>query len=645
MKRVVSLLLVVLLVLSGTSSAFALEPTDFLKTQADSRTYVQKIQELEAFLDVLQEEAEKEEANYYKYQDQIDALLAIERELLMEWQDNKANETYPADECDLRIDFHTTWIGYLESYRRDGLNVHEEPGASIYDWMGQPEYSFAYHWSRGGSPPKFEVLHYVYTTLYKLENALFLSELGSLFKIGGISEDEYALLIEELDSRPTYPSTTWGAMRETRFDRPLYDLLRATGKEYRTLLKGGVREDYITKLVENTYYRARLLGEITYKNEMGKIIDMKGGVTIQKFGTDTFVAVTPVTSIKPGDVIKTDKDSYISIVSDYGLVTIGGQSLFTVGGMESYHQQTSTALEFKRIFLGYVGEGNVKFESNHQNMMESTIDTVIDIFAKSKGDNYNAAMAIRSNVVISVVDDILKVSLLEGNVDVSLVGTDTEKSIEPGQQYVLAETNSTGTIGGFNTNTVLAPFAAAAPDPADTPTEWAQAEINAAIADGLVPQRLQSAYRSDITRDEFAELVVRLYETISGEEASVPDVNPFTDTSKAHILKAYNLKIVNGKGAGLFDPNGYITRQEIATMYARLLTALDINPIVTMEYVAFADENQIADWAKPHVQLMYKLGIVKGEGNGVIAPLKFTPREQAIVLSGRVARFASETAR
>jgi hypothetical protein len=278
-------------------------------------------------------------------------------------------------------------------------------------------------------------------------------------------------------------------------------------------------------------------------------------------------------------------------------------------------------------------------------MMESTIDTVIDIFAKSKGDNYNAAMAIRSNVVISVVDDILKVSLLEGNVDVSLVGTDTEKSIEPGQQYVLAETNSTGTIGGFNTNTVLAPFAAAAPDPADTPTEWAQAEINAAIADGLVPQRLQSAYRSDITRDEFAELVVRLYETISGEEASVPDVNPFTDTSKAHILKAYNLKIVNGKGAGLFDPNGYITRQEIATMYARLLTALDINPIVTMEYVAFADENQIADWAKPHVQLMYKLGIVKGEGNGVIAPLKFTPREQAIVLSGRVARFASETAR
>lgn len=42
------------------------------------------------------------------------------------------------------------------------------------------------------------------------------------------------------------------------------------------------------------------------------------------------------------------------------------------------------------------------------------------------------------------------------------------------------------------------------------PSAWAEAEINEAISDGLVPEELQTDYQQDITREEFAQLAVTL---------------------------------------------------------------------------------------------------------------------------------------
>ena len=101
--------------------------------------------------------------------------------------------------------------------------------------------------------------------------------------------------------------------------------------------------------------------------------------------------------------------------------------------------------------------------------------------------------------------------------------------------------------------------------------EWAVPEIELAIENGLVTEKVLSNYQDDITREDFCELVVKLYEALSGVEAQLPEENVFTDTENPEILKANALGIVFGKTETEFFPNDNITREEIAVMFYRAL--------------------------------------------------------------------------
>jgi len=172
-----------------------------------------------------------------------------------------------------------------------------------------------------------------------------------------------------------------------------------------------------------------------------------------------------------------------------------------------------------------------------------------------------------------------------------------------------------------------------------SPSAWAVLEIEAVKKSWMPSGRLLSFYQKGITREEFCELMVILYEHITGKAMEKPDENPFTDTDYDYVLKANKLGIAGGRGEGRFDPEGLITRQEMACMYERLLEVLGIDPVVTAEYVGFTDEQEISEYAKASVQLMYKLDIIRGEGENMIAPLKYSTREQAISISNRIWRY------
>ena len=53
----------------------------------------------------------------------------------------------------------------------------------------------------------------------------------------------------------------------------------------------------------------------------------------------------------------------------------------------------------------------------------------------------------------------------------------------------------------------------------DIPSDWAKAEIDKAKEIDLLPEKLQGKYASDITREEFSEVAVKLYEALSGKKA------------------------------------------------------------------------------------------------------------------------------
>lgn len=173
-------------------------------------------------------------------------------------------------------------------------------------------------------------------------------------------------------------------------------------------------------------------------------------------------------------------------------------------------------------------------------------------------------------------------------------------------------------------------------DLADEPSDWAVSEINTAINNGLVTANVQKDYKADITREYFCELVVKLYEKITGDNVYAGS-NPFDDTNNTEVIKAYELGIVNGVSDDEFAPENKITRQEICTMLVRAIGAMYEN-IDLNDYTrhSFADSSIIASWAMDSVQFAYDNEIMQGVGDNKIDPLGYATCEQAVLLVNRI---------
>ena len=180
----------------------------------------------------------------------------------------------------------------------------------------------------------------------------------------------------------------------------------------------------------------------------------------------------------------------------------------------------------------------------------------------------------------------------------------------------------------------------------DIPSAWAKTETWAAITAGLVPGDMQASYRSNITREDFCRLMVSLVEQQSGmaisEYLASKDLVPgtFSDTQNAEVLATNALGIVYGKGNGIFDPQGSITRQEAAVMLARTAKLLGLQ---TGTPLTFQDAGRVADWAKEGVSFVSGLTdptnsqrIVAGTGSGYFSPTSKYTREQAILTTVRL---------
>ena len=159
----------------------------------------------------------------------------------------------------------------------------------------------------------------------------------------------------------------------------------------------------------------------------------------------------------------------------------------------------------------------------------------------------------------------------------------------------------------------------------EEPSAWAKALVEKAIAQGLVPQPLQSKYTQPATRLEFCRLACTLYEQLRGE---VTTRSTFTDTADPSVEKMASLGVVAGVGNGRFDPDSPLTREQAATMLAALAIAMD-KPIAEQE-PTFADSADISGWAKSFVGKMQASGVMGGTGNNRFSPKGNYTREQSI---------------
>ena len=186
-------------------------------------------------------------------------------------------------------------------------------------------------------------------------------------------------------------------------------------------------------------------------------------------------------------------------------------------------------------------------------------------------------------------------------------------------------------------------------------SDWAKSELQKANELGLIPDILKGAdMTKPITREEFAELAVVLYERVTDGKSEPVSPNPFTDTANSQILKAYNLGITSGTSQTTFSPNVLINREQCAAMLFRAIKAIHPQGNFGVADVKdFPDQKDISDWAVEATKYMSKMGIITGDAQGNFMPKAVTPaleaagygmatREQAIALSVRTYEKAPE---
>ena len=166
-------------------------------------------------------------------------------------------------------------------------------------------------------------------------------------------------------------------------------------------------------------------------------------------------------------------------------------------------------------------------------------------------------------------------------------------------------------------------------------SQWAVPELDKAAGYGLITDRVKDNMAGNITREEFAEIAVRLYEVYSGKKAEAGSLT-FSDTTNPEILKAANLGMVMGIGEGKFGPTLLVTREQMATILLRTLKV--INPTADFSATAavkFEDDRKIAGWAQDGVYYCFKAGIIKGIGNNMYGPQNNSAREVAVIVCTR----------
>lgn len=165
----------------------------------------------------------------------------------------------------------------------------------------------------------------------------------------------------------------------------------------------------------------------------------------------------------------------------------------------------------------------------------------------------------------------------------------------------------------------------------EKPVSSTKTPIERANELSLVPTELNKDFSKVITRAEFSKLAVMLYEKLNGP---ITPTITFSDTTNIYVRKAATIGIVSGTGNGKFNPNGELKREHAAKIVDQVAQVLGL-PSKTGK-LTYADNNKIAEWAKPFVASVGANKLMTGEANNQFNPKGKYTRRQSIVTLMRV---------
>ena len=152
-------------------------------------------------------------------------------------------------------------------------------------------------------------------------------------------------------------------------------------------------------------------------------------------------------------------------------------------------------------------------------------------------------------------------------------------------------------------------------------TAWYAEAVSAAVDNGLLYGKSATVIdpNGDMTRAEMAAIINRSFGCYK-----ITDISQYKDVSKSKwyykdVALAVQMGTYNGRSASAMAPDAPISRQEAMTVVARALE-LDYDTYAKTDLSAFSDRGKISDWALPYVRAMVGADYIHGRGK-ILAPL------------------------
>ena len=150
---------------------------------------------------------------------------------------------------------------------------------------------------------------------------------------------------------------------------------------------------------------------------------------------------------------------------------------------------------------------------------------------------------------------------------------------------------------------------------------WYADAVSAAVDNGLLYGKSSTIIdpNGDMTRAEMAAIINRSFGCYK-----TADISQYKDVAKSKwyykdVALAVQMGTYNGRSSSAMAPDSPITRQEAMTVVARALE-LDYDSYSKTDLSAFSDRSEISNWAMPYVRAMVGADYIHGRGK-ILAPL------------------------
>lgn len=165
----------------------------------------------------------------------------------------------------------------------------------------------------------------------------------------------------------------------------------------------------------------------------------------------------------------------------------------------------------------------------------------------------------------------------------------------------------------------------------DISGHWAESQIEYLMAQKIISGYPDNTFKPEnpISRAEFIVITNKAFNFSASTTFNYSDVKP-TDWFAADIARAKAAGYISGYEDGTMKPNQQISRQEAASIVARILALTPADTTATLQ--GFSDNNTIANWSRDSIAAMVENGYLKGYPDNSFKPTNSIKRAEATVI-------------